>query len=302
MIKGSTDSAVDFRDAQYDVGEEEGGTSDSSSEEESDEEDLDGEGSKAGLASVPMTAEEHASIKTELDAFISGAASLDPAEAADGEHEEDGEDEEEHIPEIDFDPSTAHALLAAFDDEEGPTNAGPIVSQNEEALPPVPLPALTRLPDGEKLSLAGDVVSWMRDRRVEVWVAQTEAVDSMKAVVPTEDMPTIPVPIKEPSGNSEVTDPDVAITLRPNDRTVEEGEVSPETVPSALQSSKDDTAPISHPAARNVPTPKFNSAGTVVIRAMQSRPGSADDGWLEEGSVICWEDGSVLGAVSPHCA
>ena len=46
--------------------------------------------------------------------------------------------------------------------------------------------------------------------------------------------------------------------------------------------------------------PKFQSSGTVIIRAMQNLPSTGEDGWLEEGSVVCFADGRVLGTVSPQ--
>jgi H/ACA ribonucleoprotein complex non-core subunit NAF1 len=164
-------------------------------------------------------------------------------------------------------------------DDDEPMAAGPIMSAHEVALPPVSRPPVEKLPEGEPMSLAGEVVSWVRERAVEAWwAAQAEVKAEAKGA-------DAPVNGDAQVGKEEQIAVDAA-TEQTNSTGGEDGQiVDIEPAPSAK---------VEKPSAR--PMPKFNSSGTVVVRAMQARPGQ--EGWLEQGSVVCLPDGRVLGCVS----
>jgi H/ACA ribonucleoprotein complex non-core subunit NAF1 len=143
----------------------------------------------------------------------------------------------------------------------------------------------------------------MRDKKAEAWIIKNEeekAETSKPPAVPetTTSGSTAPVPAAKPDSV-----PQIQNDTSPLD---EEDEV--ELIASeAVDEDEGDTDQIVHtttetPAPVIVPSsdeiPKFQSAGTVIIRAMQSLPATGEDGWLEEGSVVCFADGRVLGTVS----
>ncbi|WVQ75187.1 hypothetical protein IAR50_004797 [Cryptococcus sp. DSM 104548] len=214
----------------------------SSSEEESDRE--------------PLTAETHKELKAELDEFVK-----------EGEVEwESDSDEGINLDKMGFD----------FMEDEDEVAGGPIASIHEAPLPPVKQPPLIKLPDGEGVSLAGDVVSWMREKRVEAWLEKNnkEGEDIQAAV----------------EAQVKIENPEVGAT--PED--------VPATAPEAASEASEATVVAAEAASeptKELKQPNFSSSGTVVVRAMQSRPGDHDEGWLEEGSILCWEDGRVLGTV-----
>lgn len=261
----------------------------SSSEEESDDDET--APAAQNLAGVP-----HAALKRELDGLIGRPGA--PDDDSEAEDESDDEAGEEGV-EFEYDdsplpsPKGRKIDLSMFElEEEEAEGGGPIMSMNEVPLPPVAMPPMEKLPEGEGMSLAGEVVSWMKEKKVESWLAtQTETKE-------------------EGSGNGQGAALAEAAVEGEGDKTgaasKEEGELE-ETTSEAISTGQEATTSLvesaadtveSSPAKSTATQPKFNSAGTVVIRAMQSRPGAADEGWLEEGSVVCWEDGRVLGTVS----
>jgi H/ACA ribonucleoprotein complex non-core subunit NAF1 len=194
------------------------------------------------------------------------------------------------------------AMEMMEDDEPAPS--GPILSANEAPLPPVSQPPIVKLPEGEKLNLAGDVVSWMKDKKAEAWIVKVAAQDA--EAVPMETQSTEPPLAIEKLPETEVTTIVDQDTTAPLD---EEDEV--ELVTSAVTDEDDVVEPNTDTTAEptvdalpptNIPTPaeipKLHSSGTVVIRAMQDLSSTGEGGWLEEGSVVCFADGRVLGTVS----
>ncbi|WRT69445.1 uncharacterized protein IL334_006431 [Kwoniella shivajii] len=257
--------------------------SDSSSEfvssSEDEDEDEDGRKLKNVTESidVPMNEQDHTQLKKELDDFVDvqAEANQDPAEFEEdseytsSEEEEGGGGGDESFPGLN---QMGFEFMEDDEDISGPSTSGPITSIHEAPLPAVPQPPLEKLPQGEGVSLAGDVISWMREKKVEAWLEKRASTleQEQEKQMPIEEK--IDSAIKE---NQKETSND------------EEGEVSEETIPAITVTS----------SRSNIAEHKFTSAGTVVVRAMQSRPGAADEGWLEEGSVLCWEDGRVLGTV-----
>lgn len=220
--------------------------SDSSSEfESSSEEDSDVE-----KPSKPLTIEEHAALKSELDKFVG---------QDDSSSEEDSDDGTGGV----LDRLGGFEFMEDSEEEVGDVGEA-IMSTHEQQLPPVRQPPITRLPEEVQLIVAGDVVSWMKERAVENWVAK----QAKDAEAESNEAKDVDAESKEVTGVevAEGTEPEPTAETAPDQSTVES--------PSKAM-------------------PKFSSAGTVVIRAMQA-PGQ---GWLEEGSVICFSDGRVLGTV-----
>lgn len=232
----------------------------------------------------PRSLEEDAALRLELDRFVgAGAPAPDSDSSSDdsvssSEFESDSEDEEEEgDEEFVFSNSPAPSprkrpmTFEVIDDDEEPVSSEPIMSVNEAPLPTVPQPPFEKLPAGEGLTLAGEVVSWMKEKRVEAWwEGQNQAVAG-------------------PSGPTSVSTEETIEPKTKGDMDMEEGEVDEMAMV---------VAPVMIPkSTASTSTPKFTSSGTVVVRAMQQRPGQ--EGWLEEGSVVCHSDGSVLGFVRP---
>ncbi|WWC93063.1 uncharacterized protein L201_008028 [Kwoniella dendrophila CBS 6074] len=318
----------------------------SSSEEESDSEDEDKKTSSQN--DKPMSKEKHQEMKKELNEFMgiqSSSSSTNQPESQlnenyngeggislrklnemglefmeDSEFEEDEDDEDEDEIFIDIDEDV--------DEDGGKLPSGPITSIHETPLPVVPQPPLTQLPKNENLSLAGDVVSWMKDKKVELWLEKKkleeeqaikeskgeegvivndemqdndttstrDSTETAKQEMEKEDAKPDAIEIKENPVDSDAKgEIDVRQEIKEEEGEIPEGEISekPANLPEntvALQTTTGKTKATSQ-------EPKFTSSGTVVVRAMQSRPGDIDEGWLEEGSVLCWEDGRVLGVV-----
>lgn len=251
-------------------------------------------GGQAG-SEQPMSLEDATALRSELDKFVGVRPTADSDSDSDSsseflsdsssEEEEDDDEEEAEggNPEFVFSDSPAPSprkrpmTFETIDDDEEPTSSDPIVSAHEAPLPPVPQPPFARLPAGETLSLAGEVVSWMRERKVEAWWDAQE-VKAESSRMATEAAAALAVS----------TEKDLEAAV---DAEMEEGEVE-EPVAAGSSSAPEAVAP---PKAVN-DVPRFSSSGTIVIRAMQERPGQ--EGWLEEGSVVCHSDGRVLGFVS----
>ncbi|GMK53731.1 hypothetical protein CspeluHIS016_0103170 [Cutaneotrichosporon spelunceum] len=186
--------------------------------------------------------------RADLDAF------LHAANASASESDSDSE------PEYDLSGKLG-AFGMELDDEDEPSA---ITSAHEVVLPPVPMPPIDKFGPDIKLVLAGEVVSWMKDAKVEAWRASGNP-DETRI---------------EESSTAMATDNESAL-----DRTVET-----ETKPESEQ-AKADMETDERKGSKST-TPHFLSSGTVVIRATYA------DGWLEADSVLCTADGKVLGAIS----
>ncbi|WVQ96208.1 hypothetical protein IAU59_003311 [Kwoniella sp. CBS 9459] len=265
----------------------------SSSEEETDSE---AEGPAAPkLADIkPMTVEEHGALKKELDDFV-GQGQAGAEVAMDSEADVSGSDVDS-----DEDGDLSYPNLGAMgfefmeDDEDdvGPSGGAAITSTHEAPLPPVALPPMEKLPQGEGVSLAGDVVSWMREKKVEAWL-EKKAKEEEEAGAQAQAESFVKV---EEDASESKTEDCVSDQVAGRDGEEEkQGEGKAETKPAVVSSPTTTTTTTKTP--KKQAEPRFTSSGTVVVRAMQSRPGAADEGWLEEGSVLCWEDGRVLGTV-----
>ena len=312
--------------------------SDSSSEWESSEEEAEraleilgpedeGEfGTSRAIEDHPMTEVEHETIKKELTELIgpppssNAAQQVEEESSGDSSSEEESEDEAE-VGDKEFEFSSSPLptpklgrMTEILDEDDDPHAGDPILSLHEVPLPPVPQPPITKLPEGEKLSLAGDVISWMREKRVEAWLEKELA---RKATKPSEEDVQAAAAPQITSNTTEVASeavetspvqaapsPDQAAdsSVPPNKATlVDSWAPSTSSTPATASGAQERLAnppAQSSSSASKASAPRFTSAGTVVVRAMQSRAGAADEGWLEEGSVICWEDGRVLGTVS----
>lgn len=275
--------------------------SDSSSEFLSDVDD--GEAGEP-VQDKPMTATEHAEIKANLDRLVRSSGPTND-EDSDSSSEEEDEEEGQGVAEFEFSSSPipsprGRAIpLDMMDDDEDLATGDPILSMHEVPLPPVPQPPVSKLPSGEAMSLAGDVVSWMKEKKVEAWV-ERELVQAQAQ----------PAEKSDAEGESETASSQDLGVSRANEAEVEGGDAiavdgessdskplittNAEQVPNTSQESPAETVNAPLPS-ESISVPRFNSAGTVVVRAMQERPGQ--EGWLEEGSVLCWSDGRVLGTV-----
>ncbi|EIW71726.1 hypothetical protein TREMEDRAFT_60642 [Tremella mesenterica DSM 1558] len=417
------------------VNDDEDDSSDSSSEwESSDDEEEEKENGSTIL-------EMHDKMKQELDQFVNGHSQTsieklkEEKEAeTDSEYESGDESDTGMLDHVIPSEMTGRELELEEDEEV----AGPIASVNEEVLPVVAQPPLEKLPKGEGLSLAGEVVSWMKDRKAEAWaesreqkqetsvrqegkgIVKIEFKDMEEAVIiqsagddesggthmvneveqlETTDEIQVDIhdhqemdlrkedeaavlemvihsdtPSVEPQAGPYIKSTDHWEPSTQNIHPISDNSLSPTTTDMALASTIppivnpspvsdildqppahasteipaahlpkleiDDNPPADlslavkteSPTEHNMQNetdalvlsgvpkkanaqatkvvahtdttpviedmPKLSSAGTVVIRAMQSRPGAHDEGWLEEGSVLCWEDGRVLGTVS----
>ncbi|RSH93541.1 hypothetical protein EHS25_007899 [Saitozyma podzolica] len=287
---------------------EEGNDSDSDSDSSSEFlSDVDDEEADKPVPDKPMTATEHAEIKANLDRLVQATGTADD-EDSDSSSEED-EEEGQGVAEFEFSsspipsPRGPKIPLDMMDDDEDLATGDPILSIHEVPLPPVPQPPVGKLPSGEAMSLAGDVVGWMKEKKVEAWVERER--EQAQAQAQTQAMEK-----SNPEGELEnASSQDLRISkgneaeVARGDEMAEDGEVSdnkhsttinPEQEPETSQESSAKTVKATLPSESGS-VPRFNSAGTVVVRAMQERPGQ--EGWLEEGSVLCWSDGRVLGTV-----
>lgn len=275
--------------------------SDSSSEFESSSEG-ESEDEKA-VNKKPMTAEEHQTLKAQLDAFIG-----ENHDAADVEFEYDSDPESDDSEDYNFSLDKMGFEFMEDDEDIGPVDPGPVLSRNEAPLPAVHPPPMTELPEGERLSLAGDVVSWMPEKKLETWLEKKtggiEGGEEKGFVNVEKRVDEGLLPGVEESEAKEV-EKELAIDPQPEsvDISIETGAVAEQQTASKDTEAQTGQAAsaaeeLTKKASKTEPT--FTSAGTVVVRAMQSRPGDFDDGWLEEGSILCWEDGRVLGTVSTN--
>ncbi|OCF61736.1 hypothetical protein L486_01396 [Kwoniella mangroviensis CBS 10435] len=284
-----------------------------SSEDESEKED------------VPMNQVQHQQLKQELDEFVGSSNHVEVESDSDSDEEGEGDESYGGLGQMGFESMEDS-------EDDGPATAGPITSLHEAPLPPVAQPPMIKLPEGEGVSLAGEVVSWMREKKVEVWLEKRRLEEEqikMKEKIEEGNVSEQKQDNKAEGPANENEDVMGATTIdQSNDKIKSETEDTKEhlTEVAALQTSKEEGEVVEGgtvlqstlevpdtckeheeiaqqpkktltPSKAKAVEPKFTSSGTVVVRAMQSRPGAADEGWLEEGSVLCWEDGRVLGTV-----
>lgn len=280
------------------VEEESSCDSDSSSEFESSSEG-ESEDEKA-VNKEPMTAEEHQTLKAQLDAFIG-----ENHDAADVEFEYDSDPQSDDSEDYNFSLDKMGFEFMEDDEDIGPVDPGPVLSRNEAPLPAVQPPPMTKLPEGERLSLAGDVVSWMPEKKLETWLEKkTGGIEGGEGKGFVDVEKRVDEGLLAGVDESEAKEVEKELAIDPQPESVDISGVVAEQ-----QTAKKDTEAQTGQAASaaeeltkkaSKTEPTFTSAGTVVVRAMQSRPGDFDDGWLEEGSILCWEDGRVLGTVSTN--
>ncbi|KAK8849461.1 hypothetical protein IAR55_004794 [Kwoniella newhampshirensis] len=254
----------------------------SSSEFESSDEDEEADSKKKNDDDLPLTEEQHRVLRTELDAFV--GRSTETATTNETEFVVDTDDDPDSSSDEEDESSYPGLASMGFkfmedDEDDGPSGgAGPITSIHEKPLPAVQLPPMEKLPEGEGVSLAGDVVSWMRDKKVETWLEKRQ-----------KEKDQVEAEVKGGDEEKKELGPELASGGEPPVKEEKEGgEGEDESMKPGMGQKKKPVQSSEH---------RFTSAGTVVVRAMQSRPGAPDDGWLEEGSVLCWEDGRVLGTV-----
>ena len=284
---------------------EELSSEESSSEEESSEEESSSEKEDKLMIDV-----RHEEPKSDV------AGSIDRYSMDD---EKERKSEKEHIATSFVSPRVLKKTHDTLDEEDD-ISAEPILSINEAPLRPVPQPPMTELPEGEELSLAGDVVTWMKDKRVEAWKEEEKLEEEAKGVF-SKVSEMISDDMKDLADNKVKDYPREQVKEQVMEKVgsvdgLEAGKIEAERTitkmgegqpdgkhEDTVRSDKNPTpASFSLGNKRQHPSssssgPRFSSAGTVVIRAMQSRPGSGDEGWLEEGSVVCWKDRRVLGMV-----
>lgn len=215
------------------------------------------------------------------------------------------------------------------DDQGGPANPPKTIHEVEDDQAVVP--SIEQLPPGERMVLAGEVMSLM----LSVSLPDTDAAERTDTKQDQSESPkTEPVVLNpenpavagaEPAvSSSEDTAPtsiEAVATQNPsaepaNDDT--SAQVSSETVqsvdpnnvasqPSPSPLVKQDPVKSNKSKGKPHQNKALKSAGTIVIRAMRPpkdmesfgnlRIGD-DEGWLEEGSLICLEGGKVLAVVS----
>lgn len=266
----------------------------------------------------------------------------DAAAAAPGDHTLEGMDDDD-------------------DEDDGPAEVP--VTAHELPLPPVQPPKIAKLPEGEKLVLAGEVMSYVLEPGVEQWwrehLAQGMHADKdetsndahpAESVAHSEAEVTVPVGAEAsesaPSTSGEVTAAEVAMegsapstASSAPEPTVSTSDPAPSAPSQAEQTPEENadataTAMASAPTSAQTAEPSSNdraqgahknnkkrrgkkgksvggpggstrhwaSSGTIVVRAVLGeslQSGSySEDGWLEEGSLICDAERNVVASVS----
>lgn len=228
--------------------------------------DADSDSDAGVTTSAPMSAGTHAHLLSQLTSFVQGGSSSGPVNNV------------------------------ADSDDEDFILSEPLATEHEVPLPTVQAPPIERVPDDEKRVLAGAVMSWMPAKGVIEWLRTQEddkeadevAADIMLAEEEEEKAPEV-------EAASEVKE-EIAT---PSDDAVKESATTSSLVPATTTTTAEPQASSSKlDKGKGKASSKFPSSGTVVIRAIHNPQASAGDGWLEEGSLLCWEDGRVLGTVS----
>lgn len=245
--------------------------SESSSEfESSSEEESDDEQPKDKSKPRPLTNEEQKDLRDKLDKFYGYEVMSDS--------EEEELDEEE-------DAELAMMEAMGLDDD-----SGPVMSAHEQPLPPVSAPPIAQLPADMPTTCAGEIVSWMKDKAVENWLAKQEkgegtGEDRKKGEGKDEAMAE-----DKPETTEEKPAEPAAPAVAPADTTetkddVEMGDSTPTgATNAATEEPKSD-------AVDSKPEPKFTSSGTLIIKALPL------PGYLESGSILATSSGAVLGVV-----
>lgn len=231
--------------------------SESSSEFESSSEEEDEPKAKKP---VPLTNEEQSELRNKLDKFYGYDVMSDS--------EEEELDEEE-------DAELAMMEAMGLDDD-----SGPVMSAHEQPLPPVSAPPISQLPADMPTTCAGEIVSWMKDKAVENWLAKKE-----KGEVEGEKEP------KEEAKDEAMAEvkPEPEKPAEPTPSTEEQPDVEMGDSASADAPAATETKPAETPA--KPAEPKFTSSGTLIIKALPL------PGYLESGSILATSSGAVLGVV-----
>jgi H/ACA ribonucleoprotein complex non-core subunit NAF1 len=258
--------------------------SESSSEfESSSEEESDSDAERPAKARKPLTAAEHAALRAQLDKMV----------AADSSSEEESDDDDGVGGLLD---NLGLDFMEDSEDEGGATGTA-VMSAHEKPLPPVAQPPIAVLPADIELIAAGDVFSWMKERAVEAWLAKQAAAEAEKGTEKETEKDAEAVK-QEPEVTDEIKkEPDDKDATEAAAAPMETTETKPDVKPDIDMKTDAESAAAATPSSPSRPkttTPKFSSAGAVVIQAVQA-PGQ---GWLEEGSVICLSDRRVLGTVA----
>lgn len=296
------------------------------------------------------------------------------AEADDDEEDDSDDDEDvgaaqqaEDIEDVDVDDE---------DDDAGPS--GPPVTKHELPLPPVQPPKIVKLPENERLVLAGEVLSFVMEPGVEGWwrdhnakkvdkeaheneapqgsstdgdkagseviAAVLESGDALQTPAIAEDSARAPaiaddsVAGKKPTIENELVMDDIqasapveggkkaadSLTDIQADQTPSQSTPAAETTSAPVASTTETAAKTEaehgnkqHNKKRRGRKGKaggsgvgpaggshgrWTSSGTIVVRAIldeSSQQGSyMEDGWLEEGSLICDAERNVIASVS----
>lgn len=247
------------------------------------------------------------------------------------------------------------------DEDDGPAEVP--VTAHELPLPPVQPPKIAKLPEGEKLVLAGEVMSYVLEPGVEQWwrehLARGMHADKdetsndahpAESVAHSEAEVTVPVGAEAsesaPSTSGELTAAEVAVegsapstassapaptvsTSNPAPSAPSQAEQTPEenadatatvaTAPASAQTAQPTSNDRAQGANKNKQkrrgkkgkstggpggsTRQWASSGTIVVRAvlgesLQQSGSYSEDGWLEEGSLICDAERNVIASVS----
>jgi H/ACA ribonucleoprotein complex non-core subunit NAF1 len=210
-------------------------------------------------ASAPMSAGTHAHLLSQLTSFVEG---------------------------------TSQHVNAADSDDEDFVLSEPLATEHEVPLPTVVAPPIERVPDTEKRVLAGAVMSWMPAKGVIEWINVQEA-EEAEAREAEEVIAEVAGGVDSEESNMSA---DTLLDAQPEKQESSTTEAAAsQATPAVLDVST--VSPSKVDKGKGKATSKFTSSGTVVIRAIHNPQASAGDGWLEEGSLLCWEDGRVLGTV-----
>ena len=233
------------------------------------------------------------------DKEVGKTAKVQPIDDVDDDKDEDASNSESSSSE-DGEPINLMDMEDESEDEGGAAGPSePPKTKHEVEDDRAVIPDVEMLPQGERLVLAGEIMSVMLNARpVEV---KTEQEDDVKVKV------------------------EVKLEVLPKTEEIvqEQQEIKPVPVDAdTVNSESNDTTTATKPTVKPRPAPKnaktkqrekreqkqlAKSSGTIIIKALRAPLGEAgigglrigdDEGWLEEGSLICLENRRVLAVVS----
>ena len=240
-----------------------------------------------------------ASDSVDDDEEVGKTAKVQPIDDVDDDKDEDASNSESSSSE-DGEPINLMDMEDESEDEGGAAGPSePPKTKHEVEDDRAVIPDVEMLPQGERLVLAGEIMSVMLNARpVEV---KTEQEDDVKVKV------------------------EVKLEVLPKTEEIvqEQQEIKPVPVDAdTVNSESNDTTTATKPTVKPRPAPKnaktkqrekreqqqlAKSSGTIIIKALRAPLGEAgigglrigdDEGWLEEGSLICLENRRVLAVVS----